>query len=299
MFSQSLEDAILTYLKQQEGIPEGFDFLEQVYEIEADIKDILNDLLLKVNKRIACKDRYDNLTEWHNQYPLFDLNDYIPGFCIDEEIFQQIAFREMLLISELNMGSDTKLCKPKPVGGLCIDIQTVEGHLPIVREQPVDAELDREIFGILQRVKREAVTRPRVDTDKLEERLQEKLAEYEQFLRNAMKQNVRKFVVHVSSHFDINGFNAGSRITAWVDRYFHTLEEKRTEFINLPNDQLNQKSLYVALQNHKYYLRHESTFEKFEERKYYGLNKTKELLCEGANFLLMRYLAVIEIPGLL
>lgn len=38
-----------------------------------------------------------------------------------------------------------------------------------------------------------------------------------------------KFLVHVSTQFDMRGHNSGSRITAWVDRNFHTLEEKRTE----------------------------------------------------------------------
>ncbi|KAJ8956316.1 hypothetical protein NQ318_015054 [Aromia moschata] len=154
MFSQSLEDAILAYLKQQEGVPEDYNFLEHVYEIEDDIKYVLEDLLLKVNKRIACRDRYENLKEWHNQYPLFNLNDYIPGFCIDDDLFEKLAFRETLLISELNLTADSKECKPKTVGGLCLNVQIAEGHLPQEREQPVDAELDREIFLILQRVRR-------------------------------------------------------------------------------------------------------------------------------------------------
>lgn len=32
-----------------------------------------------------------------------------------------------------------------------------------------------------------------------------------------------KFLVHLSSEFDVDGHQAGSRITAWVDRNLHTL----------------------------------------------------------------------------
>jgi len=35
-----------------------------------------------------------------------------------------------------------------------------------------------------------------------------------------------KFLVHVSSQFDVEGHMAGSRITAWVDRNFHTFLSK-------------------------------------------------------------------------
>lgn len=53
--------------------------------------------------------------------------------------------------------------------------------------------------------------------------------EYEEFLKQEMRNNVKKFLVHFSSQFDVDGCNAGSFITAWVDRYFHTLEEHRDE----------------------------------------------------------------------
>ncbi|KAJ8956315.1 hypothetical protein NQ318_015053 [Aromia moschata] len=143
----------------------------------------------------------------------------------------------------------------------------------------------------------EAVMKTSPEQDKLERRLQAKLDEYERFLRNEMRQNVKKFVVHMSSQFDVGGYDGGSRITAWVDRYLHTLEEKRTEYVSQPHEVLNQKSLYTALQNRKYYLKSTSTLDNVEERKYYGINKTKELVCEGASFILMRYLAVTRYQG--
>lgn len=55
------------------------------------------------------------------------------------------------------------------------------------------------------------------------------LLEYMKHLKNEMKREHCKFLVHLSSQFDYYGKNAGSRITTWLDKNFHTLEEKRTE----------------------------------------------------------------------
>lgn len=38
-----------------------------------------------------------------------------------------------------------------------------------------------------------------------------------------------KFLVHVSSQFNVDDAGAGSTITSWVDRKLHTLEELRKE----------------------------------------------------------------------
>lgn len=43
----------------------------------------------------------------------------------------------------------------------------------------------------------------------------------------------RKYIVHLSSHFHDDETEAGSQISSWVDRKFHTLEEKRTELVTL------------------------------------------------------------------
>nr|XP_023028736.1 ciliogenesis-associated TTC17-interacting protein-like [Leptinotarsa decemlineata] len=148
---ESFEETILYYLRGQEIWPEapfevklGED--KDEYAVE-NVQEILSDLLLKVEKRIACKDRYENLKLWHNQYPLFDLNDFIPDFCME-------------LI-------------------------------------------------------------------------------------------------------------------------------------------MNEKTVYVAIQDNKYYLRTTSLKEKFEERKYYSYAKACHLIGEGANFLLMRYLAITRFTGII
>lgn len=55
------------------------------------------------------------------------------------------------------------------------------------------------------------------------------LKKYEDFLQKQAEEVPKKFVVHLSSDFDVDGENAGSRIISWVDKGFHTLEERRTE----------------------------------------------------------------------
>ncbi|XP_076256135.1 ciliogenesis-associated TTC17-interacting protein [Rhynchophorus ferrugineus] len=176
---------------------------------------------------------------------------------------------------------------------------------------------------------------------------EEKLRKYESFLEEQILNVTPKFVVHLSSEFDVDGKNAGSRIVSWVDQQFHTLEERRTEFsiilsglsympienINTktlfvyqsftikfkkavylytePNKQKNtihamyifgksseltQQILYCALQENAYYVKHTS-LEQQDSRKYYPLSKTKDFVGEGANFILMRYLAITKYKG--
>lgn len=84
---QSIEETILRYLRSQEEFPEyEYDEEPTVLDLkenaEEKVRNLLENLLLKVNKRIVCKDRYDNLKAWHGQYPLFNLEDYIPDFCL-------------------------------------------------------------------------------------------------------------------------------------------------------------------------------------------------------------------------
>lgn len=68
-------------------------------------------------------------------------------------------------------------------------------------------------------------------------------------------------------------------------------------YIYQPDNTINSKSLYVAIQCQKYYLHHVSKPDNFQERKYYNLCKTFGLVCEGANFILMRYIAITRYSG--
>lgn len=62
-----------------------------------------------------------------------------------------------------------------------------------------------------------------------EKTFQEKLDSYKNVLNNQMQRNCKKFIVHLSSQFEVNGSKAGSKLISWVDRNFHTLEERRHE----------------------------------------------------------------------
>nr|CAI5856961.1 unnamed protein product [Callosobruchus analis] len=308
----SLEETIISYLKGQEVFPES-DYGEARYEenaealVEAKVRLILEELLLKVNKRIVCKDRYQNLKTWHSQYPLFDLEDFFPDFCVDDEMIRALSFQESLLVSYLDspdgatsavkIVGECREMKPIPVGSLCLNIQAVDANQPENRPAPITSELlDQQIMNTVKAA-RQAMNSAN-NVGELEEVLKEKLVQYEHFLREEVRANSKKFIVHLSSQFDVDGQNSGSRITAWCDRNFHTLEEKRTEYIReIDKESITKKTLYVALQHQKYYIYYSSAQESIEERKYYKLTKTYNMICEGANFLLMRYLAVKRYTG--
>ncbi|XP_063925200.1 ciliogenesis-associated TTC17-interacting protein-like isoform X2 [Zophobas morio] len=100
-----------------------------------------------------------------------------------------------------------------------------------------------------------------------------------------------KFLVHLSSQLDYMGHNGGSRITAWVDRDLQTLEEKRREYLHV-DEYLDQQILYVNSQENFYYLRHDKNKDMF-----YSPKKARNLICEGSNFILMRYLAMTKFVG--
>lgn len=57
------------------------------------------------------------------------------------------------------------------------------------------------------------------------------LEEYKKMLQIEMRKERYKFLVHLSSQLDCDGHNGGSRITTWVDRNMHTLEESRRELV--------------------------------------------------------------------
>ncbi|RZC39635.1 ciliogenesis-associated TTC17-interacting protein, partial [Asbolus verrucosus] len=101
-----------------------------------------------------------------------------------------------------------------------------------------------------------------------------------------------KFLVHLSSQFNFYGHNGGSRIMAWVDRDLQTLEEIRKEFVQLENNEFDWQSLYVNAQDTFYYMRHNKKDDKFSSPE-----RAKNLICEGANFILMRYLAMKRFIG--
>lgn len=59
-----------------------------------------------------------------------------------------------------------------------------------------------------------------------------------------------------------------------------------------------QQVVYFALQENKYYVKHRESLDKTNEtRQYYPLCTAKDLVGEGANFLLMRYLAITKYEG--
>ncbi|XP_072382624.1 ciliogenesis-associated TTC17-interacting protein isoform X2 [Diabrotica undecimpunctata] len=207
--AQSFEARVLSYLKAQEHLNwgEAFEEIEEEESPEQHVQAILQEILLKLNKKIVCQDRYDNLKENHNQFPLFNLEDIIPDFCIDEDMIKQLTFSETLVISELDGYENSEETVPKAVGSLVLNILAEDAILPHnIKKKAIDADIEKEVTQTLQRAKQ-------------------------------------------------------------------------------------------GLQHRKYYVRHCSSKEETDNRRYYSLAKCQDLICEGANFILMRYLAITRYEG--
>lgn len=58
-----------------------------------------------------------------------------------------------------------------------------------------------------------------------------------------------------------------------------------------------EKKLYCGIQPRRYYIKHTSKPENILDKKYYSMGKAKYLISEGANFILMRYLAITRYMG--
>lgn len=78
----AISDLILNYLNAQAEI-DGECFSSEKIITSADIvKDILAELMDKVQKIVELKEEYEFNVEHHNQYPLFDLREKIDSFDI-------------------------------------------------------------------------------------------------------------------------------------------------------------------------------------------------------------------------
>lgn len=295
--AQNYEERILTYLRRQET----FDKDEFLLPIPVDedttkevIGDVLNKLINNVIKRVICRDKYENMRLNHNQYPLFDLSHIIPDFCMSEDIMKHISFRESVLISKVDSVCGSREVEPKAVGGLCLNIQSVDGFLEEINISQ-EKQIDNRVAYILKNSRQARLEKMQKSGLKDDILFEEELENYEKSLKNQMQLNCRKFVVQLSCQFEVNGQNAGSSLTSWVDRNFHTLEEKRNEYIHTSEGSIVEKNLYIALQKDKYYLHYRG--DDYEEKKYYSLVKTRDLVCEGADFILLRYLALTKYSG--
>lgn len=83
-FTQNHSEAILEYLRKQGEQPgESGCFFKEKSPSE-DVRDILKDLLDKIETRQALKEEYEFKVTQHNQYPLFKLSEKISYFIIGE-----------------------------------------------------------------------------------------------------------------------------------------------------------------------------------------------------------------------
>ncbi|CAH0548769.1 unnamed protein product [Brassicogethes aeneus] len=125
------ENIILAYLQNQQVN----DVEEYIPPSESPsqkfVREFLEELIWKVEKQTAWRERYRQLESEHNQNFLFEIMDYIPEFFLDDTVVQKLTFRENLIICSIDQ---IPLCKQvgtlNAVGGLVLDIQWAEGKVP-------------------------------------------------------------------------------------------------------------------------------------------------------------------------
>ncbi|KAK9887594.1 hypothetical protein WA026_023477 [Henosepilachna vigintioctopunctata] len=289
----SYHDQVLEYLKHQEHYGEQdiisiHDIVseeqEDYIDIEETAKMILTELLTDVNNITAFKEAYDKEKGLNNQYELFDMSTKVQGFHINDIVMEKMAFREAFIISKVDDNGNAE-----PVGGLCLDIQSALGSKKDTpKKQP---DFTKALLKACSDIKKKPLK-------EISEDIRKDLEEYTKFIEEEMKREYRKFLVHLSCQFDVDGNNAGSRITAWVDRNLHTLEEKRTEYIEVEENgrkHINEKNVYTSMGKKHYDVI--STSENKRQKFCYSFTKAQDFVGEAANFILMRYLALVGFTG--
>ncbi|KAL3270999.1 hypothetical protein HHI36_021500 [Cryptolaemus montrouzieri] len=283
------QDQVLEYLKSQEEYAgEGFQgFMDETHEdVKEAAVEILKELLTDVNNITAFKEAYDKRKILSNQYELFDLTTKVNDFHINDKVIEMMAFRENLIISKVNDKGQSE-----PVGGLSLGVDAAYGSK--WEKSKGFPDFTKALLNACADIKKKRIV-------EANEQISKDLDEYTKFLQQEMKKEHKKFLVHFSSQFNVDGRNAGSRITSWVDRNLHTIEERRTEFIENVNKKeektTNEKKIFIFMGKKHYDVRVDPGAD-YCSKYCYSFRRAQDFVGEAANFLLLRYLAIVRFIG--
>jgi len=100
------------------------------------------------------------------------------------------------------------------------------------------------------------------------------------------------FLVHAQSHGQVDNVPCGTSVTAYIGRGVKTLEQTQHEYIKIPDNQLDKKT--ILLKEGEEYLVRMTTTEGTtvtEKEKIYPEAAMKGFVSEGANIILQRIMA--------
>lgn len=132
------EEDVLNYLEQQQKTQcagESDFKIPKILSGHDCVTSILQDIVSAIEKQKQAKVVYDKTLRDHNQYDLFDLSKTIPGFCIDEELYEKMTFRETLVIGVFENNSYGYGLHPDPAGGFSLNIEMARGSQPLDRKE--------------------------------------------------------------------------------------------------------------------------------------------------------------------
>lgn len=123
------EEKVLRYLEQQhQQLLCGSDFK---LPAQLCVTEILDDIVRAIELKQQAKVQYEKTVRDHNQYDLFDISKIIPGFHMDDDMYEKLAFRETLVIG--TFARDAYGLHPDPAGGLSLNIEMARGSQPLNR----------------------------------------------------------------------------------------------------------------------------------------------------------------------
>jgi len=105
------------------------------------------------------------------------------------------------------------------------------------------------------------------------------------------------FLIHANSHGVIDQLPCGTSITAYVSRSLQTLEQTQHEYIQIPENFLDKKTLLIMEENEYIVKKTVSQGEDIKRTEYnYPLTDFEGFISEGSNILLQRIFAQRGLP---
>lgn len=106
------------------------------------------------------------------------------------------------------------------------------------------------------------------------------------------------YLVHANSHGSVDQVPIGTSVTAYVGRSLQTFEQTHYEYVKIPDNPLDKKTLIVLDEDGKYSVKKaESQGEETQRTdKYYKKEQFQGFISEGSNLLLQRIMVKRGVP---
>ncbi|XP_071057156.1 ciliogenesis-associated TTC17-interacting protein [Onthophagus taurus] len=331
----AISEDILRYLQYQgdHGGGEEGSSVSLTNFTEERIKEILEEILRRFEERECIKENYEARAACHNQRELLDFKAVIDDFEIDDEMYEALTFRENLMVScldekgaEIPVGgmcldiqkalgkqpSDRKACE-----NIEIRLQRIfnKEHKEIVGiNEPISGDIDgcddlndncigmEDGLGVQNdRGKTKFLIHVQSQFDYNGSNAGSCITSWVDREMHTIEELRREFCVLNKDGGEVSLMRSGSNSKKNDSSKKSDTNSKKSvssdSSSKQPKLKVNEKDLYVGMVKNYYYVKHKSTLENLDDRKFYSFGKASKYIAEGTNFLLHRYLAIIRYIG--